>query len=195
MENIKEILIDLWEDPVKKTFEDGFLTYERQLQGYLYYLLKSRKDNEFEIWIEPVIYFKEPVKNTLTHGIENLIPDIVITKDDEIIAIIEIKSKAWGDVCFNEDIYKLKRYEAVSNISANIILGYIPKETDWHYNGTKHYKLKEGCLFCFISITNNKFEINKLENELPDNFLHLYGYLDNKEAKFSSFNNTMKNFT
>lgn len=119
-----------WEIDIKARFEKGLITYERQLQSILYGQLKARLTNNYEVYIEPVIYQLDKIK-----------PDIVITKGKKIISVMELKCKAWEYPDFFSDIRKLERFKTEIKINQEIVLGWIPKSVDW-YNQEKHENLK-----------------------------------------------------
>jgi hypothetical protein len=125
MDNFIETFKSIWEIDIKSKFAKGLITYERQLQSNLYYQLKSRLSNDYEIFIEPVVYQLDGIK-----------PDMIITKDSRIISIIELKSKPLEYPDFYSDMIKLERFKKELDVNQNIVFGWIPKSVDWYIQDT-----------------------------------------------------------
>lgn len=119
MENFLKIFENTWDRDIKSRFEKGIIAYERQLQAILYKILRERLSADYEIFIEPVIYDLQKIK-----------PDMVITKDNKIIAIIELKCKPWEYPKSLLDIKKLRRFKKEIDKNVPITLGWIPKFID-----------------------------------------------------------------
>ncbi len=113
----------LWQNDIKEHFQNGYITWEHQLQAQLYHLLKIKLTNEYEIWVEPVIYLKN-------YGLDKVSPDIIITKGNIIIAALELKVKTWESPLFKGDIEKLERLKSVPPYE-KIELGFIPVTNNW----------------------------------------------------------------
>jgi hypothetical protein len=114
----------LWCIDIKEHFQNGYITWEHQLQAHLYHLLKCNLNSIFKIWIEPVLYIE-------SNGLDKIRPDMVITFDKKIIAIIELKVKAWEYPLFKGDIEKLERLKSITS-EQSIDLGFIPVTNDWN---------------------------------------------------------------
>jgi hypothetical protein len=174
-----------WECDIKARFHKGLINYERQLQSILYNQLRVRLTNDFEIYIEPVFYQLEKIK-----------PDMVITKANKIIAIIELKSKPWEYPTFFTDMKKLERFRKEINVDEEIVLGWIPKSADWYeqdkYKDSKLcYKIDQNLLLIMALIT--RYDSDVVTKEAKDfqpytdnkNFYIFLGYIDqNKEIVF-----------
>ncbi len=186
MENLKQSMISTWKNEIKKKFVDGKLVYERQLQADLYHLLKRQLENGYEIWVEPVIYMdqaKPPNKDSVLHMSK---PDLIITKGEEIIAVIELKFKPWEEVDYKGDLDKLIEFKKISTTGKKIWLGIKPLSSDWKDQNKDDnfdfYNLKENLLTSFIVFARpdshaiSDFNIYKGTS----NFLLLYGYIEDE---------------
>jgi hypothetical protein len=128
MKQFLEIFKTVWERDVKSRFEKGLINYERQLQSIVYSLLKSKLNNDYEVFIEPVIFELDKIK-----------PDIIVTKKKKIISIVELKCKPWEYPAFRPDMKKLERFKKEIKVKQKIVLGWIPKFVDWNIQESKNY--------------------------------------------------------
>ena len=177
MELVKQTLIDIWLNDILKRVRNGLITYERQLQAEIYFNLKSKLPQDYKVWIEPVIYNLDKIK-----------PDIIITNEDRVLSIIELKFKPWEYPDYQYDLNKFLSFESKSNNNLNIDFGYIPISSDWRIQqgkGTKlSYRLTQDYINCFILFgKKDSAAFNLANNKLPGNFLHLFGYIDNIEGE------------
>jgi len=174
MKRLEKEIIRIWKEDIKQKFLSGTLVYERQLQAELYSCLKYRLNEDYIVWVEPVMYLEK-------YDLGKAKPDIVITKKDEIIAINELKFKPWEFPMFKHDIEKLEKFQNVANDGAIIQLGIIPQSPNWN-------EQKESEKFLKFKIANNFLKIFSVVGH-PDSsainlesiinakgFLHLFGY-------------------
>ena len=187
MNTIKEKLKDIWENKISDIFNQGLITYERQLQAEIYYLLKNDLLENYKVWIEPVIYMPD-------YNLDKVKPDIFITKDDLIICIIELKFTPWEFPKYESDIRKLIRFDDASNKLLSLPFGYIPISSDWNkqkHGKKKEYTLTPDHLNCFMVFGKPDSDAFKLPHtQRPNNFLHLYGYInDENVGVFKSIDN------
>lgn len=163
----------LWQNDIKEHFQNGYITWEHQLQAHLYYLLKCTLDSKFEIWVEPVLYLK-------SFGLDKVRPDLVITYEDKIIAIIELKVKTWELPLFEGDIEKLKRFNKVPKVE-KIAIWFIPFSNDWETQKKKGIKkeftIDENFLKIFAIIGKPGSEVF---TKIYDGIKIFKGYVDNK---------------
>jgi len=182
MENLKKTLISIWQNDIKEKFEDGKLVYERQLQAEIYHLLENnlnKNGKDYDIWVEPVIYLDGT-------GIHKTKPDLVITRGEDIIGVVELKFKPWEEVDYKGDLDKLIEFKKISTTDKKIWLGIKPISSDWKDQNKDDnfdfYNLKENLLTSFIVFAHpvshaiGDFAIYK---EIS-NFLLLYGYIENE---------------
>jgi len=180
METFLKIFKSTWELDVKHRFEKGFLTYERQLQAFLYKNLKTRLSCDYEMWIEPVIYLKD-------YMLDKVKPDIIVTKNANIIAIIELKLGTWSYPSFKDDLDKLFRFKNAAEKTETIILGWIPKSEIWQkqqeIKGCElKYSLDKNVLLILAVIARPDSEAITKEYE---NITRFVGYLKpNEESEF-----------
>lgn len=181
MKTLKKVITDIWTNKLSDKFSKGLLTYERQLQAELYYQLKLQLSDEYEIWIEPVVYLSE-------HGLDKVKPDIFITKGDTIVGIIELKFKPWEHPKYQGDINKLIKFDLASDKNLSLPFGYKPTSSDWKKQISSEmvrFNLTQDHLNCFIVFGKPDSEAIKPNHRGPKNFIHLYGYIDdNVGAKF-----------
>jgi len=177
MEKLKKVFTSIWIDEIKDRFDNGFIIYERQLQAELYRRLKEKlkESDNYEVWVEPVLYNIFPPGHIIK-------PDIIITKADLIVGIVEIKFKPWEEVNLKYDFNKLME---INRKLKKIKLRYKPFSSDWkkqNKNETSEYMLvEESCLNIFIAFgKENSPALDKIEGR-PENFLHLIGYIDNSK--------------
>jgi len=114
MNNIQEILENIWINEIKELFKEGKIINESQLQAYLFYFLKHKYE-KYQVWLEPVLYVNNLKLNKTR-------PDLIITEDDIIIAIIELKFKPWEEPKHENDIAKLNELLKLKETNEFIIL-------------------------------------------------------------------------
>lgn len=186
MKRTRDLLTKIWMEDIPKRFSKGLLTYERQLQAEFYYNLKQFLPNDYEVWIEPVIYLVE-------YELNKVKPDIFVTKGDEIVAIIELKFKPWEYPEFHSDIAKLLRFDQISKEKLSFSFGFIPISHIWNIQkggNTLSYRLTENHLNVFAVFgkpDSGAFDSNNFD-EKPNNFLLLHGHISGNSA--SIFNVT-----
>ena len=183
MIQLEDLLIKIWIEEIPPRFEKGLLTYERQLQAEFYHRLKLCLPDGYEVWIEPVIYLAD-------YNLNKVKPDIFITKDDKIEAIIELKFKPWEYPEFHFDINKLLTFDNISNENLQIAFGYIPRSHIWNVQKGKQnvqYKLTQEHLNVYVVFgkpDSGAFNTNNYQK--PKNFLLLYGYIKENHASVFS---------
>jgi|GEM_PF-5489055 len=93
-DELSSLLKELWENTIIPLYKKGKIQTERHLQAYLFMLLKNRFEEkvpkDWDVWVEPQFYFWD--KNAGKEGKEKMYkPDLVITRDDKIEGILELK--------------------------------------------------------------------------------------------------------
>ena len=143
---------------------------------------------EFNVWIEPVIY--------LDGGKKKMIPDIVITHNNDILSFMEIKWKPWERVYFKHDIGKLKLIDDLAQGNEKLQLGSKPLSPSMHEQKIREekksskleYALSQDLLCVYIVFAfpgSHALDIKGNKN-MPRNFLHLTGYFgDEKKINFN----------
>lgn len=91
---------------VQTIYYQGRIISERHMQAEIYRLLRANPefDREYQIWVEPKIEFKQPNIDSYLKG---TIPDMVITRDEEIVAVVELKYTPLGFLPFEKDVTNL----------------------------------------------------------------------------------------
>lgn len=165
---------------------NGILCSERHLQAEMYFHLKSLLPDH-QIWIEPLFeleYENEKWK---------IKPDILISHQDEIKSIVELKYVPFGDAVFGPDIEKMFWLEKCKG-KMMFRLKTDPATGDYTPDT---YKLSEDILSVFAVIARgdhswavgnrNLWKQQQCRIDIPHNFLHLVGktYIE-REAEFKN---------
>lgn len=161
MNNIQTTLKEFWEVCFPKAFENGLITYERQLQSELFCWLKQNLGENYKVWVEPFI----KVENS---SINKSIPDLIITYDNEVKAIIEIKfSITDKPLNYDGDLKKLINFDDESKNNHQLIFGYIPdssSETIQFLQPESTYILNSNHLNVFIIFGFNSIDLIRLKD-------------------------------
>jgi len=143
---IKTAILKIWNEYIKRDYEDGKIAYESDLDFRLgAYLLEILEKKGYEI-------FSKPHLVTL-----NKYPDYVICKDYEIMAFVELKLKRTTPrgkneyPIFEEDFYKFIEYFKVKNnfsekLSLNPETGKLSEEKEYRINDNVEF------YFCVIAM-------------------------------------------
>lgn len=162
---LSRILAKLWNDTILPLYKMGKIQTERLLQAYLFMLLKNRFEekvpNDWDVWIEPQFYLTPDA----SLGGKMYKPDIVITRDQDIAGIIELKfsPQEWNPEKNREaakaDVEKLILYkEGISVYTRTDPLGelflleLLPDQGS--YNDTKVYQRAKNTLYFFLGIAH-----------------------------------------
>lgn len=172
--NLREKLKDIWTNKISKHYSEGLICSERNLQAEFYYQLRMELDQEENavVWIEPTLSFEKQVA-----GLSKLKPDLLITKDKEIICVIELKYKPYGEVFYEADLKKLFEFCRVANNGLRL-------KTDVKTGNycDEFYYVSVEILTCFAVVCNEVAHAAKKEEwksiNFPKNFLHLTGIFD-----------------
>lgn len=168
--NLTKIIENSWNRVIELYFQKGRISYERQLQSYLFLEL-SNFSNEFTIWIEPTIFLE------IGHPLDGKQPDIVITnRYNKIVAIIELKCKPWGHVVYQEDLIKLKNLEVLALKRSKLPLSWPPMHQTWNLqqkNSEVLYEFNPDCLMVFAVIAKYNASAVQHLNCGIKNFIHL----------------------
>lgn len=175
--NLKKLLSDIWIKEVKDKFLTGTITYERQLQGELYHVMKERVSYPYEIWIEPIIYLEK-------FNLNKVKPDIVITYDKYIHAVIELKFTPWFYSQYQGDLEKLNRFYKAAQSNAKVVLGWKPLHPNWQIQkekGKQEYMMNKEMLTVFMVVSRpDSYALmkNEIEKFAPKNLLHFVGWIN-----------------
>ena len=174
---MKEILEKSWKNVLTKYFDKGWIAYERQLQAYFFLELKKMLPDHV-IWIEPMIFLHKEYKPTRRPTLDGKIPDMLITRNAKIEAVIELKCKPWDYVQYEQDLKKLKYFEILASKNTKIPLSWPPVSSNWNKQesadkGEIYFEFVTNILSVFAVIAKkNAAAVSMLEPHIK-NFLHL----------------------
>ena len=180
--NVKDIVTG----PIKERIENGYIYYERQLQAELYHYLIPNLVPKFNIWVEQVISLKELNVNSIS-------PDMIITLNNEIISIIELKIQVFGKPQYKMDFNKFFNFDQIAknnpSLFSNLILRK-PNDCEDVVGFNNIFSLNENYLSLFIAIGERKCDAFSFEDiKLPNNFFGICGYRRDTNLVFDIKNN------
>jgi len=161
------ILEEIWTTDIKTFFEAGKMCSERALQSELYSLLKSIPG--YEIWVEPKLSIKDDFLN-------GKVPDVIITRDNEVIGIIELKYNLFQGIDCAEDIKKLIRFSELQG--SGLHLKTNTKTGDWDREG---YRIIEDTVYVLAVIAWAGTQAlteqvwHQYKKQIDNRFVHLIG--------------------
>ena len=177
-EMLNNILTEIWENNIKDTYEKGEICTEHHLQAELYYQIKnSQKLKEYRIWVEPTLDTED---NEIRKKLK-IKPDLILTFNNTIQAIIELKFKPDGEVHYTKDIEKFKYFSQKNKPKVAIRTN----EQTGRWDSNKPFQYSHDVLFVFAVIAKDDFAhaLNQSKWEklkIPSNFLHLVGKINEK---------------
>ena len=176
MEEITKKITRIWENEIREGLERGEVIIEKQLYAEMYHQLRL-KFPKFKIWTAPTLYLKK-------YDLDRIKPDLIITNEKEILAVIQMKFKPWEYLDYKEDLRILTGLDKVGK-AKKIKLGMIPYSSIWQEQKTKddnnlNFTMAENLLK--VLITGSKIGCHSLalkkEEKPSNNFLHLFGYIE-----------------
>ncbi|MDG1436078.1 MAG: hypothetical protein P8L89_05630 [Polaribacter sp.] len=182
MEKIKKSLIQIWDNEIRDALGRGEVILEQQLRAEIYHQLRL-KFSKFKIWITPTLYLKK-------YDLDRIKPDLVVSNEKEILAIIQLNFKPWDFLNYKEDLRILTGMDKVGK-SKRIKLGMIPFSSIWQEQKNKdennlNFTMADDLLK--VLVTGSRAGCHSLElkkDEKPSqNFLHLFGYIENETSLF-----------
>ena len=182
MEEIKKKITRIWENEIRDALERGEVVIEKQLKAEMYHQLRL-KFPKYKIWTAPTLYLKK-------YDLDRIKPDLIITNDKMILAVIQLKFKPWEYLEYKEDLKILTGLDKVGK-SKKIKLGMIPFSSIWQEQKTKdennlNFTMAENLLKVLVTgsrIGCHSLELKK-EEKPSNNFLHLFGYIENETSLF-----------
>jgi hypothetical protein len=174
MEEIINLLKSNWGVQIKAEYDKGNVCSERHLQAMLFGLLYTTfKDSDYVVWVEPTLDGEKGAP------LKGLIPDLIITKENNIIAVIELKYVPHGFAKFKRDIEKLVEMDCEAGLS--VPLKVIPSSGLWEKDNM--FTFSKSTLYVFGVISKKGAEALSLEYiEKPINFLLLTGEVSGAES-------------
>lgn len=193
MTDLKQLCCDIWmkdntgELSIKESFLQQKINTERLLQAEFYRQLKDRlTDPVYNVWVEPVLAFREN-DIELTHKK----PDIVITKEKEVVGVIELKFVPWAEADYIEDINKLEKLSREGGNKIYLLQNIYSGE--WHKDEESSFTISSNLLSVFAVIAKkNSYALDKnkwQELSLPVKFVHLIGEISGKKEVEPIFKN------
>ncbi len=182
MEEIKKIIIRIWENEIRDALERGEVIIEKQFHAEMYHQLRS-KFPKLKIWTAPTLYLKK-------YDLDRIKPDLIISNDKEILAVIQMKFKPWEFLDYKDDLSMLTRLDKVGK-SKKIKLGMIPFSSIWQEQKTKdennlNFTMAENLLKILVTCSRvgcHSLDLKK-EAKPSESFLHLFGYIENERSLF-----------
>jgi hypothetical protein len=163
------ILVNCWQNEMKAFFESGKMCSERSLQAELYSLLKLHP--EFDVWVEPKLKLKDGY-------LHSKVPDILVTKGDTVVAIIELKYNLAKGIDCTGDIEKLLHFV---DLTEPILLKTDRETGNWDNAG---FRINDETIFILAVVAwagteALTKEVWKWHEKIIDNrFVHLIGKID-----------------
>ncbi len=182
MEEIKKKVTRIWENEIRDALERGEVIIEKQLHAEMYHQLRL-KFPKYKIWTAPTLYLKK-------YDLDRIKPDLVITNDQEILAVIQMKFRPWEFLDYKEDLRILTGLDKVGK-AKKIKLGMVPFSSIWKEQKTKeennlNFTMAENLLKVLVTgskIGCHSLELKKVEKP-SSNFLHLFGYIEGETSLF-----------
>lgn len=139
---------------IQTEYESGVIVSERHLQAIFYSIVSPvLKEIGYTMLIEPKIYTEDNECN-----IKGLIPDILIVKEREVCAIIEIKYVPHGFIEYQKDFETFKKFHLLKgNQNINLYLKVIPINGNWDKKIS--YKISNELKTYYVAIGNSNSQI------------------------------------
>jgi len=164
---IRKVLSNIWTEEVKKYYAKGLICSERQLQSIMYKYISDKNENYF-VWVEPLLKIKD----------RKVIPDIVITDNNYVIAIVELKYVPHHYPEYKNDLEKLVFLSEQGNKKISLLTNPI----DGKSNNEDSFNFGSDILFSYCAIGNFESDaVNIFEKHYIggiEKFLHLYGKIN-----------------
>lgn len=166
---------DIW-DKIENLYNQGRICSERHLQAEILHCLYSTANfcSKYLLHVEPCIYSD---RKELSE-IKGLIPDILITQKDKIVAHVELKYVPHGYIPYKKDISSFLKVYEFRGTTFPIYLTVNPKIGEWDY--TKKFTISDEIIFIYAIISHKDAEaITKGEeiwtnNQMTDIPRHLF---------------------
>ncbi|MEM6813653.1 MAG: hypothetical protein AAF600_04595 [Bacteroidota bacterium] len=136
-----------------------------------------------------MIFLHQEYKPINRPTLDGKIPDMIITKNNKIEAVIELKCKPWDSVKYEDDLQKLKYFGDLSLKNTQIPLSWPPISSNWKIQiasnkGEKYYQFQTDCLLVFgVIAIKGANALSKLDNHGIENFLNLKHFIENNYVK------------
>jgi len=112
-QHLDAALRQAWTVDMKNQFNIGVVSSERAMQAELYYSLRTLLNEKYKIFVEPI-------EIRIKGNLKGMVPDLIITHEQEIICIIEIKYMPWKNILHKNDMDKINFYSTLSKVEQGI---------------------------------------------------------------------------
>ncbi len=172
VEKLRRALSRLWVKEIQLLYNNGLICSEAHLQAELYASLRKKltAKNNFHVWVEAVI-----------PQVDQLKTDILVTHEQNIIGVIELKYIPHGFPRYENNFQKFEKLQHQKMLRLNLKLNPITGLDDYRF----HFSFDENCLFVFAAIAryNSDAFHDKAWERLNANKLMLTGKIDSPDAK------------
>ncbi len=133
---IKTVILKIWNEDIKRYYEDGKIAYEGDLDFRLgHYLIKNIEKDGYELFAKPTLL-----------NLGHYSPDYLICKGGEITAFVELKHSNYP--YYQGDFYKFVDYfKARNNFSEKLLFNPVTGDM-----GGNEYKINGDVQFYFCVI-------------------------------------------
>lgn len=140
----------IWAE-IEQVYNSGTICSERHLQAELYHLVKGiLRVQDYQLFIEPKIN-----TNSTTSDIHGLIPDMLVTRGKEIVAVIEIKYVPHGYAEYEKDFATFNKFQAnAGKKDVRIDLLTDPYTGSWKDSENPTFTIANDLELLFIVIAN-----------------------------------------
>ena len=156
---------------IKNQIASGNISYERQLQAELFNCLRSNLFPEFNIWVEHIIKL-EPFNF-------KIYPDLILTRNNDIVSIIELKFLIFGNPNIEKDMEKFQKLKKFPKDNLVLFENIELNNPNQDSHIVNQYRLIENFLSILIVFGKENCDAFKLNDiEKPSNFLQFSGYFN-----------------
>lgn len=140
----------IWEKDIKEEYYNERINSERCLQAVLYHYFRECLGEKCGIFVEP----KFDYKSEEIGGLKNKTPDLVITFEENILAIIELKFVPQGYATYMEDF---KKFLSEEKYMGEGVWMQIDKTTG-KWKQDKVFKITKKTVYIFLAVANTESE-------------------------------------
>lgn len=146
-------------DYIGRRYAAGVICSERHLQAELFHVLYCDPSfiKQYDLRIEPVLY--ESVGKE--HRLSGLIPDLLVTRDNTIMAHVEIKYVPHGFVQYKKDVASMTRtWNLKANQEVAFYLDTNPQNGEWNYERPYKVGKEFKMIYCMIGNEDSDCFVN-----------------------------------
>lgn len=133
---------------------EGKISSERHLQAELYHILCSDEAYmaKYQLHVEPNLHMAG--RGNKATSIIGIIPDMLVTEGNNIIAHVELKYVPYDFIRYQKDILNFRRLYSYRGTDIRVLLMVNPLNGDWD-NG-KEFTFDSDMIFIYAVITNSE---------------------------------------